>query len=213
SGAGASTKKFARLEAQQVNGVLRGQSRFAGAGQTGRASSRGAQIHNLTRDVLGENGAAEAALVDAIADGCSYAELAAAEPVDVPVARKLALLVRPALIASAVRKFIWSDWSAIEARITPWLANSPDAEKVLDIFRANDRKPLLPDIYTIAAADILHKDPSEITKAERNVGKVATLALGFGGSVGALQRMALNYHVHLEHAEARRIVDAWRGAN
>ena len=71
--------------------MLRGQYRFAGAGQTGRMTSRGAQIHNLTRDVLGEDGAAEAPLVDAIADGCSYAALAAAEPVDVPVARKLAL--------------------------------------------------------------------------------------------------------------------------
>ena len=100
-GAGASPKKFARLDAQQVDGVLRGQYRFAGAGQTGRMTSRGAQIQNLTRDVLGEDGAAEAPLVDVIADGCSYAALAAAEPVDVPVARKLALLVRPALVAGA----------------------------------------------------------------------------------------------------------------
>ena len=72
--------------------------------------------------------AAEAALVDAIADGCSYAELAAADPVDVPVARKLALLVRPALIAGPGKVFVWCDWSAIEARITPWLAASPDAD-------------------------------------------------------------------------------------
>ena len=52
-GAGAAPKKFARLEAQQVDSVLRGQYRFAGAGQTGRLTSRGAQIQNLTRDVLG----------------------------------------------------------------------------------------------------------------------------------------------------------------
>ena len=56
--------------------------------------------------------------------------------------------------------FVWSDWSAIEARITPWLAASPGADKVLDIFRANDRDPALPDIYTLAAADILHKRPA-----------------------------------------------------
>jgi hypothetical protein len=93
-GAGASPKKFARLAAQQIDGVLCGQYRFAGAGQTGRMTSRGAQIQNLARDVLGEDGVAEAPLVDAIADGCSYAELAAAEPIDVPVARKLALLVQ-----------------------------------------------------------------------------------------------------------------------
>jgi DNA polymerase len=121
--------------------------------------------------------------------------------------------VRPALIAAPKKLFVWSDWSAIEARITPWLAASDDAEKVLDIFRANDRDPTRPDIYTIAAADILHKTPQQITKAERNIGKVAVLALGFGGSVGALKRMALNYRIHLDDAEARRIVDAWRQAN
>ena len=121
--------------------------------------------------------------------------------------------MRPALIAAPGKVFIWSDWSAIEARITPWLAASPDAERVLDIFRANDRDPSLPDIYTINAADILHTDPHAITKAERNIGKVATLALGFGGSVGALSRMALNYRINLDDAEARRIVTAWREAN
>jgi DNA polymerase len=212
-GAGASPKKFARLAAQQVDGVLRDQYRFSGGFQTGRMSSKAAQIQNLTRDVLGEDGAAEAPLVDAIADGCSYAALAAASPADVPVARKLALLVRPAIIASAARIFVWSDWSAIEARITAWLANSPDAERVLDIFRANDRDPLRPDVYTIAAANILHKESSAIVKPERQIGKVATLSLGFGGSVGALQEMALNYRIHLDDAEARRVVDAWRAAN
>jgi DNA polymerase len=212
-GAGASPKKFARLEAQQVNGVLCDQYRFNGASMTGRASSHGAQIQNLTRDVLGEDGAVEAALIDAIADGCRYAELAAAEPVDVPVARKLALLVRPALIAGSGKVFVWSDWSAIEARVTPWLAASEGAERVLDIFRANDLDPTRPDLYTIAAADILHKDPREVTKPERQTGKVACLSLGFAGSVGALQRMALNYRIHLDDAEARRIVDAWREAN
>jgi DNA polymerase len=109
--------------------------------------------------------------------------------------------------------FVWSDWSAIEARVTPWLAASPGAERVLDIFRAGDCDPALPDIYTLVAADILHKDPRAITKSERAIGKVAVLALGFGGSVGALQNMALNYRIHLEDAEARRIVAAWREAN
>jgi DNA polymerase bacteriophage-type len=106
-----------------------------------------------------------------------------------------------------------SDWSAIEARIPPWLATSEGAEKVLDIFRANDRDPTQPDIYTLAAADILHKDPGAITKPERQIGKVVILACGFGGGVGALKQMALNYRISLDDAEARRIVDAWREAN
>jgi DNA polymerase len=214
-GAGAAPKKFARLAAQQVDGVLRDQYRFAGAGQTGRMSSKAAQIHNLTRDVIGgEDGAAEASLVDAIADGCSYAALAAANPVDIPVARKLALLVRPAFVAAPGKVFVWSDWSAIEARITPWLAASPDAERVLEIFRANDADPTRPDLYVVAAADILHRnDLTGISKSERQMGKVVILACSFGGSVGALQSMALAYRIHLDDAEARRIVDAWREAN
>src|SRR5262249_10365196 len=115
-GAGSSPKKFVRLEAQQVDGVLRGQYRFAGAGQTGRMTSKGAQIQNLTRDVLGADGAAESPLLEAIENGCSYAALTAAEPTDVPAARKLALIVRPAIAARPGRLLVWSDWSAIEAR-------------------------------------------------------------------------------------------------
>jgi DNA polymerase len=212
-GAGSTPKKFARLAAQQVNGVVHDQYRFAGAGQTGRMTSRGAQIQNLTRDVLGEDGAAEAALVDMIADGCTHAELAAAEPVDVPVARKLALLVRPGLVAASGKVFAWSDYSSIEARVPPWLAASVDGERVLDIFRANDADPTRPDIYTTNAADVLHKDAGEITKSERQTGKVTVLSLGFAGSVGALQAMALKYGTLIGDAEARRIVDAWRAAN
>ena len=213
-GAGASPKKFARIDAQQVDGVLRGQYRFAGAGQTGRMSSRGAQIHNLTRDVLGEDGAAEAALVDAIADGCSYAELVAAEPGRRAGSAQAGpcSCVPPSLPGRG--KYLFGPIGRRSRReITPWLAASPGAEKVLDIFRANDRDPSRPDIYTLAAADILHKDPRAVTKTERAIGKVAVLALGFGGSVGALQSMALNYRIHLDDAEARRIVDAWREAN
>jgi len=157
--------------------VLRDQYRFAGAGQTGRMSSKGAQIHNLVRDVIDDHGGNEAALVDLIADGCSHADLAAAAPTDMPVARKLALAVGPALVAAPSKVFVWSDWSAIEARITPWLAASPDAERVLGIFRAHDADPKQPDLYTIVAADVLHKnDLSGITKPERQIGKVVILA-------------------------------------
>jgi hypothetical protein len=82
---------------------------------------------------------------------------------------------------------------------------------VLDIFRANDRDPSRPDIYTIAAAGILHKEPNAVAKTERQTGKVATLSLGFGGSVGALTRMALAYRIHLDPAEARRTARcSWR---
>jgi len=193
--------------------VLRGQYRFAGAGQTGRLTSRGAQIQNLTRDVLGDDGAAEGPLVGAIAKGCDYATLVAADPVDMPAARKLALIVRPAIAAGPEKLFLWSDWNAIEARITPWLAASEGGEAVLDIYRAGDRDPSLPDNYTIAAADVFHKDVRTITRSERQIGKAVILACQYSGAVGALMSMALSYRIHLDPAEARHIVDAWRAAN
>src|SRR5262249_29346961 len=168
-GAGSSPKKFARLEAQQIDGVLRGQYQFAGAGQTGRMTSKGAQIQNLTRDVLGEDGAAESPLVEAIAKGCDYATLVAADPVDLPAARKLALVVRPAIIAEPGKLFVWSDWNAIEARITPWLAASLGGEAVLDIFRANDTDSSRPDCYLIAAADIFHTPVPPLTRPQRPI--------------------------------------------
>src|SRR5262249_23676202 len=109
--------------------------------------------------------------------------------------------------------FVWSDLSMIEARTNPWLAASLDAERVLDILRANDADPTRPDIYTTTAANIPHKNPRAIPQTERGTGKRAPLAHRFRGSTGALTKMALNYRIHLDDAEARRIVDAWREAN
>src|SRR5262249_51368766 len=90
---------------------------------------------------------------------------------------------------------------------------SEGAERVLDVFRANDRDPSLPDCYVIAASDIFHKDVREVTKSDRQIGKVVILACQYGGSIGALMSMALSYHIHFDGAEARRVVDAWRAAN
>ena len=115
-----------------------------------------------------------------------------------PATRKLALIVRPALIAGPGKVFVWSDWSAIEARVTPWLADSQGGERpwtcsapATPTRRGRTSTPSPPPTSCT-------KIRSEITKAERNIGKVATLALGFGGSVGALQSMALNYRINLD---------------
>ena len=214
-GAGAAPKKFARLAAQQVNGVLRDQYRFAGAGQTGRTSSKAARIRNLTRDVIGgDDGAAEASLVDAIADGCSHAGPCGSSPTDVPVARDLALLVRPALVAAPGKVLVGQTGRRSRRASCRGSLLRPMPSGCSMSFALTIVIPTRPDIYMAAAADILRKnDPSGITKAERSIGKVAVFALGFGGSVGALQRMALAYRIHLEDAEARRIVEAWRAAN
>lgn len=131
-----------------------------------------------------------------------------------PIGKTLGMVIRPAFVAPKGKTFVWGDWSAIEARVLPWLAASPGAEKVLDIFRTNDLDPSLPDIYEITAGELLHKDPREVTKAERQShGKVPVLSLGFGGGVGALQKMAVNYGVYFDEEASKALVTSWRDRN
>lgn len=145
-----------------------------------------------------------------------------------PPAKKLSLLLRPAFIARPGKTLLWGDWSAIEARVLPWLAASTGAEKVLDIFRQNDRDSKLPDIYISEAAGLLNEDPIELwaalkdknsplhdhaKKVRQSHGKVPVLSLGFGGGLGALQAMAVNYGVYLDDKAALAMVNGWRGRN
>jgi DNA polymerase bacteriophage-type len=201
--------KFSKMLAQHVDGTLFGQYTFNGAGQTGRASSRGVQVHNLARDTLDyEYEAIEALLANASYD--RFAELGD----DTPVSRKLSLLIRPAFVPDPGSVFVWSDWSQIEARVLPWLAgDDPGALARLKIFSDVDRNPNLPDLYTRTAATLSHVPIEQVTKAMRQRGKVAELALGFGGGLGALQAMAAGYGLYLEDAEAKATVETWRKAN
>ena len=131
--------------------------------------------------------------------------------------RTLSRLIRPTIIAAPGHTLVWGDWSAIEARVLPWLAGDgyPGAVKVLDIFRANDADPNLPDIYRVEAGNIFGMAPADVPKKgeERQTGKVAVLSLGFGGATGALMAMASNYGIYLDAARAKWIVDTWRANN
>lgn len=130
-----------------------------------------------------------------------------------PVARSLGRLIRPTIVADEGKTFVWCDWSAIEARVLPWLADSPGAERVLDIFRENDKDPDAPDIYMIEASHVYGCDPAKIDKQQRQLGKVAVLSLGFGGSHGALTAMAANYGIHLSGSQREEVINTWRDNN
>ena len=130
-----------------------------------------------------------------------------------PVARSLGRLIRPTIVADEGKTFVWCDWSAIEARVLPWLADSPGAERVLDIFRENDKDPGAPDIYMIEASHVYGCDPAKIDKQQRQLGKVAVLSLGFGGSHGALTAMATNYGIHLSGSQREEVINTWRDNN
>jgi DNA polymerase len=145
-----------------------------------------------------------------------------------PVSRTLSWLIRPAFVAEPGHSFVWGDWSAIEARMLPWLAGSRGAQRTLDIFKTNDADPSLPDIYVMTACELEGLDPIEwwghyqdktskhhkaAKKLRQAQGKVPVLSLGFGGGLGALQNMATNYGVYMDDAAGDRMVKAWRETN
>lgn len=96
-----------------------------------------------------------------------------------------------------------ADYSAIEARVLAWLAGETWVE---DIFRGDGK------IYERTAAAMYGKAVEGITKHERMAGKIATLALGYGGGVGALQAFAAGYGVDFDDAQGAEIVTSWRKA-
>lgn len=197
-------------------GRLCGSYVFNGAGQTGRYSSRGVQVHNLPRSFLKN----ELDVLDMVSAGVPIEQLRKVGPIP----STLSKLIRPTFIAPDNNLLVWGDWSAIEARVNPWLADSREADAaVLAPFRACDADPDEPDIYILNAA-VIFNIPADIlwdryrngdpeAKGMRQAGKVAVLALGFLGSVGALRTMARGYGMKLSNEEAKVIVDGWRDRN
>lgn len=207
AGNSAAIRKFTAIVNQEVRGRVFGGYSFNGAGQTGRFSSRGIQVHNIIRDPVKKkdpNRAMDA--VEDILDGRSPEYLQ--QEYGYSISRLLARLIRPTFIAPEGKMLIWSDWAQIEARVLPWLANTPGAERKLDLFRQGE------DVYKHAALPIFNLvDLDQVDDNQRQVGKVSELALGFGGSVGAFSAMGRAYGITLPEDDVRDIVYAWRGAN
>lgn len=198
---------------------------FAGAQQTGRYSSRGVQVHNLSRETIETESEAIAQIVDA-PPGALDEWLRTFEARHGKAGKVLSRLVRPVIAAPSGSTLVWGDWSNIEARKLPWLAgpDSRSAMAKLEIFRNVDLDPANnPDVYCLAASGIeqvpladlwaryLDKDPG--AKAARQKGKIAELSLGFGGGNGALLNMAAAYRMSFTEEEATTIVAGWRAAN
>lgn len=171
---------------------------------TGRYAGRGIQPQNLPRGfidpamLLFTRNAAHLGATD-LRNGVEMMHLIA----DGQECDALASLCRDAICASEGKVFVIADYSAVEARVLAWLAGE---RWVNDIF-AGDGK-----IYERTAAAMYRKSVDAIDKHERMAGKIATLALGYGGGVGALQRFAAAYDVRWTDAEAQVIVDSWRAS-
>ena len=193
-----SVAKFSRMAAlaDEEDHRVRGAFVFNGGAATGRLSSYGLQVHNFTRKCAKEPQTVRDAMV---------ADAPIVPAFGKRVTDVLKGMLRPALIPAPGKQFVVADWSGIEARCNPWLSGSGD--EVLAVFRAGR------DIYIREAASIFRCDEADVTPDMRQVGKVAILSCGYGGSVGAFAAMGRNYGVHLPEADARRTVNAWRQAN
>jgi DNA polymerase len=187
-----SVAKFQRMAdlADVEDHRVRGAFVFAGGSATGRASSYGLQVHNFGRKCHKDPEAVRAAIVA----GQSVVPEFGTRTTDV-----LKTMLRPAMRVP----FTVADWSAIEARLTPWL--SGDGEEVLDVFRAGG------DIYVNEAQKMFNV--RDVTPEQRQIGKVAILACGFGGGHNAFAALGPFYTFRMSEAEARRTVEAWRRAN
>ena len=191
-----SVAKFKRMVelADEDDQRVRGAFVFAGGAATGRAASYGLQLHNMVRKSAKNADTVRAAIVR------GHSIVPAHGPT---VNAVLKTMLRPALMAPTGRVFINYDWSAIEARVLPWLSGEGDA--TLDIFRRGE------DMYIAIARKMFNTQ--DVTPDQRQQAKVAVLACGFAGGVGAFAAMARIYGISISEAEARRMVDLWRRSN
>ena len=195
-----SVAKFNRLAelADAEDGRVRGAFVFAGGAATGRASSYGAQVHNFPRKCA----AAPDDVRQAMVRGHQIVPAYGKRVTDV-----LKGMLRPALLPAPGKVLIAADWSAIEARVNPWLSKSNSGAEKLGIFERGE------DVYKVNAAATFRVAVEDVTKDQRQVGKVQELACGFAGGVGAFAAMGRIYGINLPESEARKMVDAWRRAN
>ena len=193
-----SVAKFSRLRdlADVEDNRVRGAFVFAGGSATGRASSYGAQVHNFTRKCAKDPESVRQSMVL----GHPIVPQFGKRVTDV-----LKGMLRPAIIPAKGKSLVVADWAQIEARMTPWLSGRGD--DVLDVFRSGR------DIYVREAAAMYKIPEDQVTPDQRQIGKVAILACGFGGGIGAFSAMGRAYGLTMTESDAQRTVDAWRRAN
>ena len=193
-----SVKKYQAMQnAVCTDGRARGMFQFYGANRSGRWAGRLIQLQNLPQNHM-------AHLEDArsLVRSGNYALLSALYD---SVPEVLSELIRTAFVPRDGYKFIVSDFSAIEARVLSFLAGESWRLKV---FAENG------DIYCASASAMFHVPVEKHGQNAhlRQKGKIAELALGYGGSVGALKSMGA-LEMGLAEEELQPLVDAWRTSN
>ena len=193
-----SVKKYQTMErAVCDDGRARGMFAFYGANRTGRWAGRLIQLQNLPQNHLPDLADARALVKSGDFDAVKLLYE------DVP--DTLSQLIRTAFIPKDGTQFYVSDFSAIEARVIAWYAGETWRQKVFETGG---------DIYCASASQMFHVPVEKhgVNRHLRQKGKLAELALGYGGSVGALKAMGA-IEMGLSEDELPPLVDAWRQTN
>jgi len=193
-----SVKKYLAMQsAACADGRARGMFQFYGANRTGRFSGRLIQLQNLPQNHLAD--------LEVARDLVRSGDYEGVEEMYGDVPDTLSQLIRTAFVAPEGKLFYVSDFSAIEARVIAWLAGE---QWRLDLFRAGG------DIYCGSASQMfgVPVEKHGVNGHLRQKGKIAELALGYGGSVGALKAMGA-IEMGLSEDELLPLVKAWRNAN
>lgn len=184
------------LEAVNEDGRLRGILQFYGANRSGRWAGKLVQTHNLARNTLPD--------LDLARELVKEGDFDTVQTLFGETSFIFSELVRTAFIPSEGCRFVVSDFSAIEARVISWISGE---EWRLDAFRAGK------DIYCESASQMYHVPVVKhgVNGELRQKGKIAELALGYQGGVGAMKQMDKGGSIPEE--EMQGIVDQWRAAN
>lgn len=193
-----SVKKYQAMEnAVCEDGRARGMFQFYGANRSGRWAGRLIQLQNLPQNHMPDLEQARSLIKNNDYD--------ALELLYDDIPDTLSQLIRTAFVPKDGMKFVVADFSAIEARVLSFLAGETWRAEVF----ANGG-----DIYCASASQMFHVPVEKhgINNHLRQKGKIAELALGYGGSVGALKSMGA-LDMGLKEEELQPLVDAWRSAN
>lgn len=178
-----------------ADGTVKGSLQFNGASRTGRWAGRGVQVQNMPRNGI--------ELLHEAREDLLTGDAELLEMVYGSVNHLLRELTRTMFIARPGNLLAIADYSSIEARLTAWYARE---DWRIDVFNGHGK------IYEASAAGIYRIPIEEVTSDQRQTGKVAELALGYGGSVGALKQFGAD-KMGFDDYELAEIVNAWRKAN
>lgn len=195
-----STEKYnAMLRTVCPDGRIRGLTQFCGAARTGRWAGRLVQMQNLPQNKMPDKE------LDCARQLVRAGDIDTLEMLFDDTASVLSQLIRTAFVPKPGCRFIVADFSAIEARVLAWLA---DEQWRMDVFNTHGK------IYEASAEQMFHLPPGSVKKGDpmRQKGKIAELALGYGGSVGAMKSMGA-LEMGLAESELKPIVNSWRAAN